>query len=220
MNTETGIAKLRAICAAKRGFSDDDMLALIAEGKTVDQICIALDCDQRVIYRIRHRYGLPRLGRRKPASPWNEETIAILRSGWAAGKSTAAIGRELHLSKNAIVGKASRLDLDRRPSPLYPDPEGAPKRVRAVTPRPKAVKPEAPLPPLPRVVIKRAPKPKIVAPAPPKSTPIPTHRGRVTECCWPCGTPRTPSFHYCDHATQPGEPYCEEHMKAGRRVAA
>ena len=49
---------------------------------------------------------------------WNEETIRHLRNLWAEGHSTAEIGRRLGVSKNAIVGKAHRLDLEARPSPI------------------------------------------------------------------------------------------------------
>ena len=49
---------------------------------------------------------------------WDEETIHHLRDLWAQGLSTAEIGRRLNVSKNAIVGKAHRLDLDARPSPI------------------------------------------------------------------------------------------------------
>ncbi len=49
---------------------------------------------------------------------WDDETIRSLRDLWAQGLSTAEIGRRLGVSKNAIVGKAHRLDLDARPSPI------------------------------------------------------------------------------------------------------
>jgi GcrA cell cycle regulator len=52
---------------------------------------------------------------------WGEETIRHLRDLWAQGLSTAEIGRRLGVSKNAIVGKAHRLDLDARPSPIRRD---------------------------------------------------------------------------------------------------
>jgi GcrA cell cycle regulator len=52
---------------------------------------------------------------------WNEETIRHLRVLWTEGHSTAEIGRRLGVSKNAIVGKAHRLDLDARPSPIRRD---------------------------------------------------------------------------------------------------
>jgi GcrA cell cycle regulator len=60
---------------------------------------------------------------------WNEETIRHLRDLWAEGHSTAEIGRRLGVSKNAIVGKAHRLDLDARPSPIRREgPKPAPER--------------------------------------------------------------------------------------------
>ena len=52
---------------------------------------------------------------------WDEQTISHLRDLWAQGLSTAEIGRRLGVSKNAIVGKAHRLDLDARPSPIRRD---------------------------------------------------------------------------------------------------
>lgn len=42
---------------------------------------------------------------------WDDETIRLLRDLWSQGLSTAEIGRRLGVSKNAIVGKAHRLDL-------------------------------------------------------------------------------------------------------------
>lgn len=52
---------------------------------------------------------------------WDEETIRSLRDLWTLGLSTAEIGRRLGVSKNAIVGKAHRLDLEARPSPIRRD---------------------------------------------------------------------------------------------------
>ena len=52
---------------------------------------------------------------------WDAETIRVLRELWAQGFSTAEIGRRLSVSKNAIVGKAHRLELDARPSPIRRD---------------------------------------------------------------------------------------------------
>ena len=49
---------------------------------------------------------------------WNDEVISRLRDLWTEGHSTAEIGRRLGVSKNAIVGKAHRLDLPARPSPI------------------------------------------------------------------------------------------------------
>src|SRR5476651_2118752 len=78
---------------------------------------------------------------------WNDEVIGHLRALWAEGHSTAEIGRRLGVTKNAIVGKAHRLDLPARPSPIRRDPDAAP--VRRATVR----RVDGPtLPPLPSTV--------------------------------------------------------------------
>jgi GcrA cell cycle regulator len=62
---------------------------------------------------------------------WTEETIARLRGMWTEGHSTAEIGRRLGVTKNAVVGKAHRLDLPARPSPIRRDgvPGTQPRRT-------------------------------------------------------------------------------------------
>ncbi len=75
---------------------------------------------------------------------WTEETITRLRSLWSEGHSTAEIGRRLGVSKNAVVGKAHRLDLAARPSPIRRD------GTRPAQPRPSPRRLAGPtLPPLP-----------------------------------------------------------------------
>ncbi len=55
---------------------------------------------------------------------WTEETIFRLRSLWQEGHSTAEIGRRMSITKNAVVGKAHRLTLPARPSPIRKMPVG------------------------------------------------------------------------------------------------
>ncbi len=82
---------------------------------------------------------------------WNDETIGRLRMLWSDGHSTAEIGRRLGVSKNAIVGKAHRLELPARPSPIRRDGSlGLPSRpaIRRVAgptlpPLPSAERPAA-----------------------------------------------------------------------------
>ena len=49
---------------------------------------------------------------------WSDEIITRLRTLWSEGYHTSEIGRLLGVSKNAVVGKAHRLDLPRRQSPI------------------------------------------------------------------------------------------------------
>jgi GcrA cell cycle regulator len=60
---------------------------------------------------------------------WADETIIRLRELWDEGHSTAEIGRRLGVSKNAVVGKAHRLDLPARPSPIRREGERPPPRL-------------------------------------------------------------------------------------------
>ncbi|MDE2213223.1 MAG: hypothetical protein KGJ34_01675 [Patescibacteria group bacterium] len=53
-------------------------------------------------------------------SSWTPELMQNLARLWDEGHSTAEIGRRLGFSKNAVVGKAHRLGLTPRPSPLKP----------------------------------------------------------------------------------------------------
>ena len=63
---------------------------------------------------------------------WTSGAIDQLRALWAEGLSTAEIGRRMGVTKNAIVGKAHRLDLPARPSPIRKEALGgapaAPRR--------------------------------------------------------------------------------------------
>ncbi len=49
---------------------------------------------------------------------WNDEKINRLKRLWQEGLTTGEIGKRLGVSKNAVVGKAHRLELKGRPSPI------------------------------------------------------------------------------------------------------
>ena len=53
-------------------------------------------------------------------SQWPDDLILRLRELWEAGHSTAEIGRRIGYSKNAVIGKARRLGLPGRGSPIHP----------------------------------------------------------------------------------------------------
>ncbi|MBB2190360.1 GcrA cell cycle regulator [Gluconacetobacter azotocaptans] len=65
------------------------------------------------------------------AMEWTEETITRLRELWQQGLSTAEIGRQLEVTKNAVVGKAHRLGLQARPSPIRRPAASARPTVKA-----------------------------------------------------------------------------------------
>ncbi len=141
---------------------------------------------------------------------WTDEIVDRLKTLWAEGVSTAEIGRRLGVSKNAVVGKAHRLSLEARPSPIRRGAPGeVPKRPavrRMVGPTLPAMAPVA-ADPEPVVIA-----PPVVASPPPVLRAV--HRapgGRLVACCWPIGEPGTRSFRFCDAESLPGKPYCSPH---------
>ena len=135
---------------------------------------------------------------------WTDQVVTRLRSLWAAGHSTAEIGRRLGVSKNAVVGKAHRLDLPARPSPIRRGGSGKPRAA----PRPRCPR-LADLMPL-RSVPAESAQPKTARILPRIDAPVVL--GKLP-CCWPIGQPRTPSFRFCERPNQAGKPYCPEHCR-------
>ena len=82
---------------------------------------------------------------------WTDERIERLKNMWAKGATASQIADELGgVSRNAVIGKAHRLGLEQRPSPVK---AGEEKEARSPPPR-------LPLPPL------RNPLPKPKRPSP------------------------------------------------------
>ena len=73
---------------------------------------------------------------------WTDERIERLRAMWTKGATASQIADELGgVSRNAVIGKAHRLGLESRPSPVKPGEEKE-KKAKAA-PAPKAAKPAA-----------------------------------------------------------------------------
>jgi len=95
---------------------------------------------------------------------WTDERIATLKTMWEAGQTASQIAEALGgVSRNAVIGKAHRLELQARPSPVKPnDPDAkaaaateASAPVAAAVPEPVAA---------PEPVEVAAPAPAPVAP--------------------------------------------------------
>lgn len=52
---------------------------------------------------------------------WTEKRVKHLKQLWATGLSASQIGKQLGVSKNAVVGKVHRMELPARPSPIKRD---------------------------------------------------------------------------------------------------
>lgn len=119
---------------------------------------------------------------------WPSKDDDRLRALWGGGLSTAKIAVALGKSKNAVVGRAHRLNLPSRPSPIKARLDGAPI-IRTPTP-PRMRKSVSPVIHGPRVL---------------------TGTMKPQPCCWPIGEPGKRSFHFCNAASVPGKPYCDLH---------
>jgi GcrA cell cycle regulator len=212
--TPEKIAILKAKAEARRGFSDAEMLKWMQAGERVFELATRFDCADGTIRRAAHRLNFT-LPKERKDSPHTVVTDALLRLAWEQGKSTAMIGRELGMNKNQIVGRANRLDLSYRSNPKRPDPPGAPPRQRLRSARIYAKAAQPDLPPNWAMPVdkprKAAEKPKIVAPPKPVEK-APVKLGKVSECLFPVGDPKTRGFRYCDDPTEPGEHYCAIHF--------
>ena len=89
---------------------------------------------------------------------WTEERVAELMRLWEAGRSASEIGRLLGVSKNSVVGKAHRMKLKARPSPIK---RGASPQVR----RPAAAS-------MPKPAVQASPAPKRVEQRPVAAAPV------------------------------------------------
>jgi GcrA cell cycle regulator len=134
---------------------------------------------------------------------WTERAIKKLRDLWALGLSTAEIGRQMGITKNAVIGKKNRLRLPGRASPIKPKDGTVPIRRRGPTlPALESVVAPVVVPVAALVAVEEAPPP------PPRVLFQPR---KATACCWPFGDPKAADFRFCDATAIPGRSYCAEH---------
>lgn len=140
---------------------------------------------------------------------WTDATHARLIKFWTEGLSTAEIGRRLGTSKNSIIGKARRLHLPQRPSPIRPSASGVPY-VRA---RPPPVHRVVTLPNLVSLTPKPPPAPIVARPAPIPAPPVVVYlHPKAQQCAWLNGQ----RHHYVqcvDKAWNCTSPYCHHHHR-------
>jgi GcrA cell cycle regulator len=151
---------------------------------------------------------------------WTDELIARLRDLWERGVPTSQIARLLGpaVTKNMVIGKAHRLKLSRRKSPIT-HPRGVSRPLKARPPRPSRAKgpPGASLPlPVPEPPPKPKPPPR---PIPPRKKPgtFTLLDLRPHECKWPVNSPeRGGTYLFCGlPIAEAGCPYCREHVRIG-----
>lgn len=133
---------------------------------------------------------------------WTEKRVQTLETLWRAGKSASEIAETLGgVTRNAVIGKAHRMGLSGRPSPIKKVKEKTATPAAAETPRGAAA-------PSGRS------KPVVIASGEKKKAGGGVSILQLTErmCKWPSGDPREEDFHFCGLASKPGMPYCAEHV--------
>jgi GcrA cell cycle regulator len=170
---------------------------------------------------------------------WTEQRIDTLRKLWGQGQTASQIAAILGgITRNAVIGKAHRLGLTGRPSPIKREAGASPqpRRRAAASAAPARRMPGAGQPggvhgqQLPhthglshgassapqqqaRSQGPMAPTVRETPVAPPAAKPAPrvsAHVGSKT-CSWPMGDPKQPGFHFCGEPAEMGKPYCHQH---------
>lgn len=154
-------------------------------------------------------------------STWTDEQNERLRELWAEGHSTAQIAARTGMTKNAVVGRAHRMGLPSRPSPIIKDGRPRAPRPLARSTRQHAAR----LPVLISVPVAAADRVegrerqeaqfarKSVAAQPLKveEPPAVVFKPRnTTACCWPTGEGKGIRFE-CEAVALLGKPYCRAH---------
>ena len=117
-------------------------------------------------------------------SVWDENKLNKLKKLWDEGMPITKIGIEIGVSRNAIAGKAHRMGLPKRNSPI--SKSGDPRKNQVASSKENTKN-------LPLKLMLRE---------------VEWSRNR---CCWPIGDPKLPGFSFCGTSIVPGRPYCEEH---------
>lgn len=148
---------------------------------------------------------------------WPPEKKAKLRELWESGASVVQIGAEMGMTKNQIVGKAHRMGLPPRESPIKRADDGS--RInppRASRPTPPALADLLGMAAAPNSAVSALPPPS----APPRYLSHPSVAGAPRPrpdpdsrfaCAWPMGEPGTPGFTYCGEHVVIGRSYCPDH---------
>ena len=146
---------------------------------------------------------------------WTPELVKELKRLWNKGLTTVEIGNRIGMSKNAVVGKAHRLGLEGRPSPIKRDKKVAVLEQASVNEAPQentenfeelessSFPPEEILKGEPIVEMPKSKKGKRKG--------VQLVDLKPNSCRWPEGDPKDPDFCFCGKECVNGKVYCEEH---------
>ena len=138
-----------------------------------------------------------------PDNTWTIERVELLKSHFAAGLSCREIACEIGVSRNAVIGKLSRLSLTRE------------KKVEIRRPGPKTGRSRS-VPRLQYRILR-----KLFNEAPPAEDDQPIHSEQhcsllelsEEKCRWPISNPGEEDFCFCGNRPLDGLPYCAGHSR-------
>jgi GcrA cell cycle regulator len=148
---------------------------------------------------------------------WTAERIARLKSHFEAGLSCRQIAAEIGVSRNAVIGKLTRLNLTREKK-IKPPPRKA--AAAAAATRGRGGNPASRF---------RAQLINVLTSEPePLASDAPIHNGHTCslyelskeKCRWPISTPGAEDFCFCGNPPVEGLPYCPGHTRLAYRVTA
>jgi GcrA cell cycle regulator len=144
---------------------------------------------------------------------WTTDRIEALKFHFAAGLSCREIANEIGVSRNAVIGKISRLNLTRDKGVMRTkkDPAAPIKRPRGAQK-------------LRQILLKS----RAEAAPEPLLPDRPIHNGHTCSlfelskdtCRWPISTPGQADFCFCGNPPLDGMPYCAGHSRLAYRVSA
>ncbi len=137
--------------------------------------------------------------------PWDDSNVARLRDLWDQGLPTAQIGKLLGFTKNAVVGKAHRIGLERRPSP-----------IRRTAVKPDRKKARSPIIPKLNFEVSSVNKEEVAKAPKNQQNFQPAVKGLLNNhtkrgCEWPEGHPDESDFKFCGKERFEDKPYCLDH---------
>jgi GcrA cell cycle regulator len=143
-----------------------------------------------------------------PDNTWTTERVELLKIHFTAGLSCREIANEIGVSRNAVIGKLSRLSLTREKT-LKPRRDDGGRRDYGGKSRPKSV---------PRLQYRMLRQLFAEAP-PPDNEPILSEQHcsllelSKERCRWPISSPGEKDFCFCGNLPLEGLPYCPGHTR-------
>ena len=115
---------------------------------------------------------------------WDNTKLKELEDLWMQGHPISKIGEMLGVSRNSVAGKAHRMGLPKRNSPISSTKK---QNLSGINDN------------------------QIINKVIPLKIKLREVQWSRTKCCWPKGDPKLNDFKFCGKDIYPGRPYCDKH---------